>query len=221
MRGAVWLLYQCHLGWAYMQLEALAEQLVMWIVQPQLTNAQVPLYPLPSCVDHSRAQGCGCAVIGTRMESLQREQYLQLLVANGHASFGALQQRSTVGATDALRLDLFLHIHNECEFVHLKYQMYLRCVSHNTRICTRFAPPSLNQVMDSHLASHQKILQTGPMKLARAKDFEVDTEAYCDGEVVVEDEWCHMMVVLPAKRNRPGVLVQGSSVDTVRYSPQA
>jgi hypothetical protein len=37
------------------------------------------------------------------------------------------------------------------------------------------------------------------MKLARAKDFQADTEAHCEGEVVVEEEWCQMMVVLPAE----------------------
>ena len=44
MRGAVWLLfvYSRRLGYG-MQLEALAEQLVMWTVQSQLANAQVPL----------------------------------------------------------------------------------------------------------------------------------------------------------------------------------
>ena len=49
------------------------------------------------------------------------------------------------------------------------------------------------------------------MKLARANDLEVDTEACCDGEVVVEEEWCQMMVVLPAKNtisiHTPGVSV--------------
>ena len=102
MRGAVWLLfvYSHRLDYG-MQLEALAEQLVLWTVQSQLTNAQVPLFQsrsrhvLPSRVDHSSAQGCGCAVIGTRRNSLQQEQYPQLDVAKGHASSGALRQQST------------------------------------------------------------------------------------------------------------------------------
>ena len=59
------------------------------------------------------------------------------------------------------------------------------------------------------------------MKLARANDLEVDTEACCDGEVVVEEEWCQMMVVLPAKNtisiDTPGVSIYTKSVRLIRF----
>ena len=88
----------------------------------------------------------------------RRDVAASLTMALSIIDMGSLDRRwglfHTVGATDALHLDSFLHIHNGCEFAHLDYRMQLFFVSHNNRLCNRIALPSLNQLALQRLSLH-------------------------------------------------------------------